>query len=264
MLPPVAEIDEQRRISFDARAELYDAARPTYPDALAADVLARVAPERAARVLEIGAGTGKATLVFARRGAAVVALEPGPHMAAVLRGRAAGFDVTVVESTFEAWPLDGAFDIVMSAQAIHWVDPAVRYVKAAAALAPGGTLAVIRNEKATLERGMRDDLDAAYARLSWPDDDRTDEDAVEHARRTITAEIDASGLFGTVEARLYPWIARYTTAQYLDLLDTYSDHAILSSERRASLYEAIGSALDRRGGEISIPYVSLALTARHA
>jgi SAM-dependent methyltransferase len=263
MLPSVAEIDEQRRVSFDARAELYDAVRPAYPDALAADVLARAAPGRAARVLEIGAGTGKATLVFARRGATVVALEPGPRMAAVLRQRAAGLDVTVVDSTFEAWPIDGAFDVVMSAQAIHWVEPSVRYVKAAAALAPGGTLAVIRNEKATLERSVRDDLDAAYARLSWPDD-RTEEDAVEHARRTLTAEIDASGLFGPVEVRCYPWTATYTTARYLDLLDTYSDHAILSSERRASLYEAIGAAIDRRGGEISSPYVSLALTARRA
>ncbi len=259
----MAEIDEARRASFDARAELYDAVRPAYPDELAEDVLGCAAPGRAARVLEIGAGTGKATLVFARRGAAILALEPGPRMAAVLRRRAAGLDVTVVESTFEAWPLTGAFDVVMAAQALHWVDPAVRHVKAAAALAPGGMLAVIRNEKAALERGLRDELDAAYARCGWPDGGSV-EDAVEGARRKLTAEIEASGRFGAVEVRRYPWTATYTTARYLDLLDTYSDHAILPAERRAPLYEAIAAAIDRRGGELAIPYVSLALTARRA
>jgi len=78
-------IAERRRVSFDARAELYDEVRPAYPDVLAADVLERAAPGRTARMLEIGAGTGKATLVFAHRGAVIVALEPGPRMAAVLR-----------------------------------------------------------------------------------------------------------------------------------------------------------------------------------
>jgi len=259
----VEEIDEQRRLSFDARAELYEAVRPAYPEALADDVLERAAPGRTARVLEIGAGTGKATLVFARRGAAVTALEPGPRLAAVLRRRAAGLDVTVVESTFEAWPLAGTFDVVMAAQAMHWVDPAVRYVKAAAVLAPGGLLAVVYNEKAPLEHSLREELDAAYARCGWPDGGSV-EDAVETAQRMRAAEIDASGRFGAVEVRRYPWTATYTTARYLDLLDTYSDHAILAPERRAPLYEVIAAAIDRRGGEIVIPYVSLALTARRA
>jgi len=79
-------IDEARRLSFDASAALYDAARPGYPDALADDLLATAGR----RVLEIGAGTGKATVVFARRGASIVAIEPGPSLAVVLRRNVAG------------------------------------------------------------------------------------------------------------------------------------------------------------------------------
>src|SRR4051812_41998026 len=119
------EFNEARRVSFDARAELYDAARPAYPDALADDVLAR----GGRRVLEVGAGTGKATLVFARRGASIVAIEPGANMAAVLRRNTAGHDVIVEHTTFEAWPIAGTFDMVMAAQAFHWVDPRVRYTR---------------------------------------------------------------------------------------------------------------------------------------
>jgi SAM-dependent methyltransferase len=257
------EIDEARRVSFDARAELYNEVRPSYPDALAADVLARAAPERTARVLELGAGTGKATVVFARGGASVVAIEPAPRMAKVLRRRVAGLDVTVVESTFEAWPLAGAFDVVMAAQAIHWIDPAVRYVKAAAALAPGGTIAVVRNETAALERGLRAELDAVYEQHG-PENTESIDDPIGHVQRMLTAEIDASDRFGEVEVRRYPWTATLTTARYLDLLDTYSDHATLAPERRARLNAGVAAALDRRGGRIELPYVSLALTSRRA
>jgi SAM-dependent methyltransferase len=256
----MSDIDETRRVSFDSRAELYDAARPSYPDALADDVIAI----GGRRVLEIGAGTGKATVVFARRGASIVAIEPGASLAAVLRHNTHGSDVTVVESTFEAWPIERRFDVVMSAQAIHWIDPAVRYTKPAAVLDAGGTLAVIRNENAIADPELRAEFDAAYARWHAGDEDdgHSLEETIERTRRELLGEIDASGLFGPVEIRRYPWTAAFTTRQYLDLLDTYSDHATLPADRRAGLYQAIGAAIDRRGGALTVPYVSLAFLAR--
>jgi SAM-dependent methyltransferase len=259
-MPIVSHVDEARRTSFDARAELYDAVRPSYPDALADDVIAAAGR----RILEIGAGTGKATVVFARRGASIVAIEPGASLAAVLRRNVAGSDVTVEETTFEAWPIARPFDAVMAAQAIHWVDPRLRYVKAAEVLAPGGTLAVIRNEKDRVEAGLREELDAAYARWHVEASHRPIETEVETSTREITAEIDASGRFGAVAIRHYPWTETYTTSRYLDLLDTYSDHIILAPEQRVPLYEAIAAAIDRRGGVIEVPYVSMSFLARRA
>ena len=254
------EIDQARRTSFDARAELYDAVRPSYPDALADDVIARAGR----RVLEIGAGTGKATVVFARRGASIVAIEPGPSLAAVLRRNVAGRDVTVEVTTFEAWPIARPFDAVIAAQAIHWVDPRVRYPKIAEVLAPGGTLAVIRNEKDALPEDFREAHDAAYARWFPTWRELPPETEVEYARRELTGEIDASGRFGAVDILEYPWTCRYSTAGYLQLLDPYSDHAVLTPEQRAPLYQAIAEAIDRRGGAIDIPYVSMAFLARCA
>jgi trans-aconitate methyltransferase len=256
-MPNLLQIDEARRVSFDARAELYDAARPSYPDALVDDVLSR----GGRRVLEIGAGTGKATVVFARRGASIVAIEPGASLAAVLRRNVAGLDVTVENTTFEAWPIARPFDVVMAAQAIHWIDLRVRYAKPAAVLAPGGTLAVIRNEM--MSDGLGTEIDAAYAR--WhPESNKRPIDVVETARRELVDQIDASGLYGAVDFRVYPWTTTYTTAQYLDLLDTYSDHALLAEDHRAPLYQAIAEAIERRGGVVEISYVSLAFLARRA
>jgi SAM-dependent methyltransferase len=251
------QIDEARRTSFDRQAELYDAARPSYPAALVDDVIARCAPRR---MLEVGAGTGKATVAFARTGRELVAIEPGENLAAVLRRNVAGFpQVTVEQTTFEAYPGSG-FDLVYAAQAFHWVDPAVRYTKAAQVLRPRGWLAVIRNENAAMEAGLRGELDAVYAR--WrPGKARTSDD-VAQATQQWTSEIAASGRFDTVELGEFPWTASYTSRSYLDLLTTYSDHALLPEPQRTALFGEIAALIERRGGSIEVPYVALAFVAR--
>src|SRR5215207_9842295 len=133
------------RVTFDQDAERYDRARPGYPPAVFDDLaeLAGIGP--GCRVLEIGCGTGQATVPLAERGCEIVALEIGPRMAAVARRNLARFpSVRVVTAGFEEWPLTPEpFDVVMSATAFHWLDPAVRVIKAADALRPGGALATI-------------------------------------------------------------------------------------------------------------------------
>src|SRR6187401_1996155 len=97
----VSTIHERRRASFDAMAEQYDARRPGYPAALVAAVLERTG---ARRILEVGAGTGQATMSFAQEGCEVVALEPGPRLGEILRRKTAAFpSVRVVRTTFEEW-----------------------------------------------------------------------------------------------------------------------------------------------------------------
>ncbi len=249
--------DEERRRSFDGFAERYDRARPSYPDAIVAQLAARVPGRRA---VEIGAGTGKATAVLARHGFSVVALEPGVHLAALLRARGLP-GVTVVETTFEDWDgADGSYDVVVAAQSIHWTRPEVRYAKSAAALGPGGAIAWLRNEKGALDPGLRAELDAAYARW-FPEVAGRGADEVLRSRRENAADIEASGRFGPVDILETRWTQRYATAEYLELLDTYSEHALLEPARKRPLYEAIAAALDRRGGIIEIPYVTLLFLA---
>ncbi|WP_177241203.1 class I SAM-dependent methyltransferase [Nonomuraea wenchangensis] len=126
-------------------ADEYDRIRPGYPAELVEDILtyARLAE---APALEVGAGTGKATVLFAARGVTLTAVEPDPAMAAVLKRRVAGLpEVTIAVSSFEDYVPDQPFGLLFSAQAWHWADPAVRWEKAAAAPAPGGALALFWN-----------------------------------------------------------------------------------------------------------------------
>jgi hypothetical protein len=137
----------------------------------------------------------------------------------------------------------------------------VRYTKAAATLRPGGSIAWLRNEKSDLEPALRAELDLAYAR--WFPRARASRvsDAVDSVGHEIIEEMNASGLFHPAHLATFPWTQRYTAAQYLSLLDTYSDHAVLEPSLRAPLAEAITSVIERHGA-IEIPYVSMLFLAR--
>jgi cyclopropane fatty-acyl-phospholipid synthase-like methyltransferase len=164
------------RTTFDEVADLYDRARPTYPEQ-AFDDLAELAGLRpGSRVLEIGCGTGQATLPLAQRGFAIVCVELGEQLAAVARRKLARFPaVEIVHACFEAWDGgDASFDAVVACTAFHWIAPDVRYAKSASLLRDGGALAVVATQHVLPADGDRffaevqEDYEAVV-----PDDDRT-------------------------------------------------------------------------------------------
>lgn len=151
-LPRDDRPDESRRArlsrTFDEDAELYDRARPGYPPALYDDLTRLAGIGAGRRVLEIGCGTGQATVPLALLGCRITAVEAGPRTAAVARRNLSRFaaQVDVVPVEFESGPLpDELFDVVLAATAFHWIDPAVRVHRAADALRSGGALAVVRS-----------------------------------------------------------------------------------------------------------------------
>ncbi len=120
-------------------ATAYERFRPGYPEALVDEVLAYAGrPVRTA--LEVGAGTGKATRVFAGRGIAVTATDPDPEMLAELRRHVPG-TVATVEAAFEDVAVDTVYDLVFAAASFHWTDPDGRWSRVAALLRPGGVFA---------------------------------------------------------------------------------------------------------------------------
>jgi len=133
-------------MTFDTAAGLYERVRPVYPPELFDDLATLVGLHAvAARVLEIGPGTGQATRGLLARGWSVVALEPGQELARVARRVLSGLgDVDVVVAPFERWQ-DGeeaSFDLVFAATSWHWL-PTVAYRRAAQLLRPGGSLAIV-------------------------------------------------------------------------------------------------------------------------
>ena len=245
---------------FDRAVSDYEAVRPTYPAPLVDEVLALAELAPGARVLEVGAGTGQATRLFAARGLAVTAVEAGAAMAAATR--AAVPAATVVNARFEDLTLPRVFSLVYSATAWHWMNPAVAYARAHDALVPGGALALFWNlhVRGDDDVGFFDATQDLYeaagmARLRLQPERPDGEER--------TAAIVASGYFGDVVRRGYPWHADYDAHTYARLLGTYSDHLALGDDVRARLLGGIAALIDTRfGGTIRKHYLADLYVAR--
>ncbi|BEP13076.1 class I SAM-dependent methyltransferase [Acidothermaceae bacterium B102] len=228
-LPSMASL---RARSFGPVADIYDRIRPGYPAELFADLLSYVTPPLA-RVIEVGAGTGRATLALTEHGLAVHAIEPDPLMAAVLRERVPSAEVTV--GSFEQTPTDGAYDLLVSAQAWHWVDPLVRWTRAEEVLRPGGSMALFWNHDHPADPDVADRLQAAHQR--WTPDIRIDDplpegDAADQWPGPHLAQLSA---FTDLESRRYSWQRVLTGTDYVELLSTMSKYRVQSEATRSSL-----------------------------
>lgn len=128
-----------RALSFGTVAAAYERFRPGYPEGLF-DAVSAYVGRPIGTALEIGAGTGKATRLFAGRGVAVTATEPDAAMLEELR-RHVPATVTTRQAAFEDLGDAGRHDLVYAAAALHWTQPEGRWARMAALLEPGGVLA---------------------------------------------------------------------------------------------------------------------------
>jgi SAM-dependent methyltransferase len=251
----------EQRLVFGEVADLYDQARPSYPSALIDHLaeLAGPAPDHG-RVLDVGCGTAKATVLLAAHRLNGIGLEPDPDMAAVARQNLAPFPPwTVVSGEFETFsPVDERFDLITCAQAWHWLDPAVRFGHAAQLLHPGGWLALFWNRTAQDDSAVRRDIDAVYAELfptlsphGW----------LTIGQPPVGTPPPGCGL-GDHTWQVFPWVQRYTTKQWTDLVQTHSDHRLLAPEQRDILLGRLTAAIDAHGGVFDHPYDCWLWTAR--
>jgi hypothetical protein len=258
-------------LTFGAAAEAYDAARPGYPAELLADVMAYAGPG-GARAVEVGAGTGKATVPLAGYGGGLLCLEPDPRMAAVLRRATAhrpGVRIEVV--AFEKWrPPDRGYGLLVAATAWHWLDPRLRWDAVHAALAPEGALALLWNPQGVLDPALHADLAAVDARHGitdsphgtlasrygaapgdwggepgWPD-----------------AECRRDGRFCDLRARRVRRVRSLDTAGYVRFLSSVSQYRLLAADRRAWVLADTAAVLDAHGGGIRVDQVTDLFLAR--
>jgi SAM-dependent methyltransferase len=123
-------------------ATSYERGRPEYAPAAVGALAAELELTPGARVLDLGAGTGKLTRALLAWGLDVVAVEPLAPLRDVLAG-AVGAQ-RVLEGRAEAIPLpDSCVAAVTVADAFHWFDAPAALAEIARVLVPGGGLAVI-------------------------------------------------------------------------------------------------------------------------
>ena len=238
----------RRKESFDAAASDYARYRSGYPDEVVDDVLSSSQLHAGSRVLEIGCGTGQLSVPLARHGVELVAVELGPNLAAMARRNLAGFRRARVEvSGFEEWPLPpDPFNAVVSASALHWIDPLVRLSKPARALAPGGVLTILHvHHVKGGTPGFFADTQPLYRRWGLSDDPFFEPSSPEDAP-VMYPELEERPEFAWVQRHRFEIPSRHTTDSYTGWLKTDSLILSLDLQSRRGFLNDIATLIDTK------------------
>ena len=233
--------DEGRRV-FGTVAAAYTAARPGYPDRVYQVLRDRCRLGPGTRALEIGAGTGQATTRLVESGAAIVAVEPDLALADQLRVQARTAPrLEIVVAAFEDVELaPSSLDLVLAATAFHWLDPERSLPKIAAALKPGGWLALWWNVFGDPDRP--DPFHDATEPLLR---DLARGPAAGAGRREYGLEVDARTRelldhgFRDVRYEAVRWTLHLDASQTRQLYSTFSNIARLPTDDRAALLDEL-------------------------
>jgi SAM-dependent methyltransferase len=231
-------------VDFEAVADEYDAARPSYPN----EVFDALGPLEGLHVLDVGAGTGIATRALIDHGARVVAVDPGPEV--LRRAAAHTHSLAAVVGDGAFLPVrSGAVDMVCFAQSWHWLDEMRRVPETHRVLRSSGRWAgwwsharadgeqwfdrywtVVETWCSGTHRGQRD--------TDWG--------------RTIALP----GSFDVAERVTVPWIRQISVENWMTDQASHSYVAGLSRDRRTELLGELRAVLDEQfpSGAMAVRY----------
>jgi len=249
--------ERENRVHFDEIVTNYDKVRWDYPRELYLDIFEYAGAGK--KALEIGAGTGKATLPFIDAGYGVTAVELGANMAEFMAEKFksnSGFKV--INETFEEAVLENeGYDLVYAATAFHWVDASIGCPKVMDILKPGGTFALFRyNSVPRPGEALYDAIQRCYEKFYNTYYTGSKKPVrISKEEYWTPAELHRSFRFEGMEQysfrditmKFYEASRTYTADEYIILLDTNSDHRSLPDANRDGLYAGVREAILQYG-----------------
>lgn len=244
--------------TFDTEASKYDKMRPGYADDLFKAIFEYVKIGEGSRVVEVGSGSGQATLPVLKTGCQLTAVEYGENFSKILMDKFGGYNgFKVITGKFEDAELEeNAYDLIFSATAFHWVPEEIGYPKVYSALKPDGAFARFANRPRNSQNDpeLAAEIDALYDEYynkAYDIKSGTKKWFTEEKAKEIS-QIPAKYGFTDITYKLFYRERVFTAEEYTQLLGTYSDHIAIEETIRNEFFSKIEDAINRHGGKITI------------
>ena len=231
----------------------YDRWRPTYVAELYEDIFAYKQINQASKVLEIGIGTGQATLPVLERGCLLTAIELGDQLAEYSKQKFSHYkNFKVINSAFQDFECPpNSFDLIFSASAFHWIPEEIGYTKVYEMLKSGGVFARFANHP--FKDKEREEIHAAMQKIYavyMPGSLGGTEYSEESARSR--ADISKKYGFTDVNYKLYHRTRTFCAKEYISLLGTYSDNIAIEEHKQCRFFAEIQKAIEELGNKITL------------
>lgn len=241
------------RKTFNTDEYNYDKSRPDYPKELFKDIFDYVNLSENSNALEIGIGTGQATLPFLNKGFNVIAVELGDKLARYCAQKFSNFDnFSIINSDFIKADLPkNSFDLIYSATAFHWIPKDSGYTKIRSLLKSDGAVALFWNHPFVSNVSDKTNLASMAVYKKYRPNDKT---PIEFDSTKCQEQIEELKHYGftNIKSKVYKRIRKLTSEEYISLIKTYCDHNALSEKIRNAFESDMKQAIDDVGGVIYI------------
>lgn len=241
------------RLKFNEDPLNYDKYRPNYSEELFKDIINYGELNNSKNALEIGIGTGQATLPILEAGCNITAIELGANLARYVKKKFSKFSNFKVENIdFESFTSgSNQYELVYSATAFHWIPEEVAFKKVYDLLKPGGAIALFWNHPFVNRDDDKIHREIRKAYEKFKPSDKEIIEFNEDSCKKYTQMLEKYG-FIDIKSKIYRKTRKLKASEYISLLETYSDHRECPSDIKNNLYNEISKAINKFGGEISI------------
>ncbi|NCB04057.1 MAG: class I SAM-dependent methyltransferase [Clostridia bacterium] len=240
---------------FNLAADYYDKFRPSYPQEMIDILISETGIKANSKLLEIGAGSGKATELFTNKGFDILCIEPGKDLVKIGNERFKDVSIRFEAARFEECDLPKQYyDVIFAAQAFHWVPQPIGYERCAYALKEKAFLAPFWNMYITYDNVIDNELleiSNKYGGFA----DFLSEKECEIRINSIVTGIENSKLFSSPKVFRKLWRQAYTADEFFGFALTGNRFIQKSEEEKQFAYRELVSLADNHNGIIERTYL---------
>jgi len=250
--------------TFNLVPALYDEIRPGYPAEFVRQIKEYAQLPEGADILELGPGTGQMTGHFIDKDYHIWGLELGENMAKFMTQKFAAYkNIEIKTQSFEEWEAtDSAFDLFISAQAFHWIDPEFGINKAAKILRPGGTIALVWNLDVSENTPFYKSATPLHEKY-YPAEPEDRKPCLGAHFGIYRDTLKKSAAFAKFTVQEFDWEKVYSSEEWIKLKNTFSPDLRMPVKKREQFHSELKQLIDEEfGGKATRYYRAVSVMAK--